>query len=50
LAPYSNITFGVNSAVALLLIRRPDVVVLESWPVLATAADDDRMRGHAASK
>ncbi len=33
-----NITFGVNSAVALLLIRRPDVVVLESWPVLATAA------------
>ena len=33
-----NLTFGVNSAVALLLMRRPDVVVLESWPVLATAA------------
>jgi colanic acid biosynthesis glycosyl transferase WcaI len=33
-----NITFGVNSAAALLFIRRPDVVVLESWPVLATAA------------
>jgi colanic acid biosynthesis glycosyl transferase WcaI len=33
-----NITFGVNSAIALLLARRPDVVILESWPVLATAA------------
>jgi colanic acid biosynthesis glycosyl transferase WcaI len=33
-----NITFGLNSAVVLLLIRRPDIVVLESWPVLATAA------------
>jgi colanic acid biosynthesis glycosyl transferase WcaI len=33
-----NITFGVNSALTLLLVRRPDVVVLESWPVLATAA------------
>src|SRR5688572_25771529 len=33
-----NITFGINSAAALFLIRRPDVVVLESWPVLATAA------------
>jgi colanic acid biosynthesis glycosyl transferase WcaI len=33
-----NITFGMNSAIALLVTRRPDVVVLESWPVLATAA------------
>jgi colanic acid biosynthesis glycosyl transferase WcaI len=33
-----NLTFGASSAVALLLIRRPDVVVLESWPVLAPAA------------
>jgi colanic acid biosynthesis glycosyl transferase WcaI len=33
-----NITFGVNSALVLLFIRRPHVVVLESWPVLATAA------------
>jgi colanic acid biosynthesis glycosyl transferase WcaI len=33
-----NITFGVGSAMALLLIRRPDVVIVESWPVLATAA------------
>jgi colanic acid biosynthesis glycosyl transferase WcaI len=33
-----NISFGVTSAIALLFSRRPDIVVLESWPVLATAA------------
>jgi colanic acid biosynthesis glycosyl transferase WcaI len=33
-----NVTFGATSALALLLVRRPDVVVLESWPVFATAA------------
>jgi colanic acid biosynthesis glycosyl transferase WcaI len=33
-----NITFGAASAIAILLSRRPDVVVLQSWPVLAAAA------------
>jgi len=33
-----NATYGVNSALALLTARRPDVVIVESWPVLATAA------------
>jgi colanic acid biosynthesis glycosyl transferase WcaI len=33
-----NVTFGFTSAVALLVLRRPDVVLLETWPVLATAA------------
>lgn len=33
-----NLTFGVGSALALLLTRRPDIVIVESWPVLATAA------------
>ena len=33
-----NITFGITSAVALMFSRRPDVVIVESWPVLATAA------------
>jgi colanic acid biosynthesis glycosyl transferase WcaI len=33
-----NISFGVSSAVALMVIRRPDVVLLDSWPVVATAA------------
>jgi colanic acid biosynthesis glycosyl transferase WcaI len=34
-----NITFGLTSALALLLSRhRPDVVIVQSWPVLASAA------------
>ena len=32
-----NLTFGLGSAAALLLQSRPDVVVVESWPILATA-------------
>lgn len=32
-----NMTFGLSSALAVLFIRRPDVVIVESWPVLATA-------------
>jgi colanic acid biosynthesis glycosyl transferase WcaI len=30
-----NLTFGISSALALLLSRKPDVVLLESWPILA---------------
>lgn len=31
-----NVTFGFTSAVALALVPRPDVVVVEAWPVLAS--------------
>src|SRR5438132_13987602 len=30
-----NLSFGLASAVALMFLRRPDVVVVETWPVLA---------------
>lgn len=30
-----NLSFGLSSAVALLVMRRPDVVVMETWPVAA---------------
>jgi colanic acid biosynthesis glycosyl transferase WcaI len=30
-----NTTFGISSALALLFSRKPDVVLLESWPILA---------------
>jgi colanic acid biosynthesis glycosyl transferase WcaI len=32
-----NVSFGVMSSLALLLTERPDVVILESWPVLASS-------------
>ncbi len=32
-----NVTFGFSSALAVLLHHRPDVVVLDTWPVLAAA-------------
>ena len=34
---FENVTFGVGSAAALLAQSRPDVVVLETWPILAAA-------------
>ena len=32
-----NLTFGLGSAAAVLVQSRPDVVVLETWPILAAA-------------
>jgi colanic acid biosynthesis glycosyl transferase WcaI len=32
-----NLTFGLGSAAALLVQSRPDVVVVETWPILAAA-------------
>jgi colanic acid biosynthesis glycosyl transferase WcaI len=32
-----NVGFGLMSSLALLLNQRPDVVILESWPVLASS-------------
>lgn len=33
-----NLTFGLGSAAALAVQSRPDVVVIETWPILAAAA------------
>src|SRR5688572_28884424 len=33
-----NVTFGLGSAAALLVTSRPDIVVLETWPIMAAAA------------
>ena len=32
-----NVTFGLGSAAALLVQSRPDVVIVETWPILAAA-------------
>jgi hypothetical protein len=32
-----NLTFGLGSAAALLVHSRPNVVVIETWPILAAA-------------
>src|SRR5688572_20137088 len=32
-----NLTFGLGSATALLVQSRPDVVIMETWPILAAA-------------
>lgn len=30
-----NVSFGVTSSIALLFLRKPDVLILESWPIAA---------------
>ena len=42
-----NVSFGITSSLALLRVRKPDVIYMNSWPIVATglAALVARMRG-----
>lgn len=33
-----NLSFGITSSLTLMCIRKPDVVILESWPIVAKSA------------